>query len=115
MSIFCPARSQHSANQARRPPFPRYRYWRRNDFSVWRYIDIVWVQIGLWYQIYRAYNSSLCRLYYAVIAVACCSFLLAVWFAREKNPSCAMLSFLCHSLVHVLGNVANVVLYTSDV
>jgi hypothetical protein len=89
-------------------------YWRRNDFSIWRYVDILWVQIGLWYQMYRAMDSSFRAIYYAVIAVGVCSFATASYFARSTdNKAHQTRAFICHSLVHVLGNIGNFVLYSS--
>jgi hypothetical protein len=33
-------------------------YWYKPDYSWRRYLDIVWVQCALWYQVYRAFGAE---------------------------------------------------------
>lgn len=75
------------------------------------------VLISLLYQNYKAY--CLCRnvkynrvcglLYYFIIFMACSFYPVSNYYYKKEQYG---LSTFYHSLVHVFGNIANVVLYS---
>ena len=88
-------------------------YWRRPDFSWRRYVDMGYVGLSLSYQLYRAIGAQYMVEYYAITLAAVACFPLAVflhWRLRRGWPST-----ICHGMIHILGNVANVTLYAGHV
>ena len=85
-------------------------YWSHNDYSVWRYIDIVVVQMCLWFQFYYAqfFSTGMYFKIYACLGMCCFFNALVSKYAWKDEKT----SFVSHCLVHILGNVGNVILYT---
>lgn len=88
-------------------------YWRHPDFSWRRYLDIVFVQVALWYQVYRAYGADNRDWYYSITGIGMCCYLVGVYCKQVHKSTWA--STLCHCLVHILGNAANIALYVGHI
>ena len=87
-------------------------YWRKPNYSWRRYVDIGYVHLGLMYQILRAKDSQHQRIYYTILAIGCGFFPFGIYFHKKIDlPT----STWCHVMVHVLGNVSNVILYSGYV
>tara|TARA_Y100000748_G_scaffold303761_1_gene309991 strand:- start:3152 stop:3559 length:408 start_codon:yes stop_codon:yes gene_type:complete len=86
-----------------------YIYWTKNDYSIWRYIDIVYVNIGLGYSLYRATASSNKELYFLIKLIAILFFIGAVYTSKKQLLD---ESFYLHCLLHIVGNIGNIVLYS---
>jgi len=84
-------------------------FWRRPEHGLRRNIDIICVQIGMWYQIFRAYNAENMMIFYIVYFIGCSFFVLS------RFQKCVWISTLCHMMVHILGNVGNVLLYSGNI
>ena len=82
----------------------------RPGFNWPRVIDISWVQVGMWYLVFRAAQSEKPAEFYAALATAGSSFIPSQHFHTRVQ----WLSTLGHVGVHVLGNVANVLLFKSS-
>lgn len=94
-------------------------YWAQPDRGSWRRaLDIGVVQLGLWYQSARAVRGAdNARIYFAILLLGLAAFPLGLLLdarAQRRGVS-SWPSTLCHALVHVLGNAANVALYMGAV
>ena len=87
-------------------------YWQRPDYSWRRYVDMIVVQLGLWYQCYIAWYSEMGILYYITVVLCCISFLLGVHYYQKRN---LLMSTIFHLLVHSIGNIGNVILYSGQI
>ncbi|KAJ1490922.1 hypothetical protein T484DRAFT_1934257 [Baffinella frigidus] len=106
-------------------------YWRRPDYGWRRYVDIVCIQLCVYWNLVRAVDVSepARTLFFVTEAAAILSFAPAMYYCRRPadgnwtrflqhehaDARSLCLSTFWHSLVHVLGNLANVILYLSDV
>ena len=90
--------------------FTSFMYWSRNDYSLWRYIDIVVVQLCLWFQIYYSqwFNTMI---YFNVCMLFSVGF-FCIALVSKYNWNKDHFSFICHCLVHIFANIGNVILYT---
>lgn len=86
-------------------------YWRLPVYGVRRNLDLVCVFTGMSWQIYRAYTAEYGVWYYTLLFVAVLFFPLS-WRVHSK---CAWLATFLHSMVHIVGNISNVVLYAGEV
>jgi len=87
-------------------------YWIHPDMSWRRTVDISVVQIGLMYQIYRAWNAEHMLLYYSFTGTGILCFIPGVFLFKQKHY-CT--STICHCLLHIFANIGNVLLYLGDV
>jgi len=87
-------------------------YWHKPDYSWRRYVDMGWVQLALWYQVYRAVGAENMVPFYVIMAFAVASFPVGVYFHGRRE---VWLCTLCHGVVHILGNVGNMTLYAGTV
>jgi len=87
-------------------------FWSHPNISWRRTVDIVYVQVSLWYQIYRAYSSQaqFAVEFFSFTAAGMICFLISL---RVKHS--AWTSALLHALVHILGNTGNVILYSGRI
>ena len=84
------------------------KYWSRNDYSYWRYIDIVTVQVGLYNNIYLAQESDNIALFLITIGLGILSFILAQIYIAKYPES--FIPCILHSNVHILGNISVLIL-----
>jgi hypothetical protein len=87
-------------------------YWRKPDYSWRRYLDMTVVQIAFWYHIIRAYNSQYHTIYYITVWSAAGCFPIAICYYKKKMY---WKSTYTHSMVHIFGNLSNVILYSGYV
>jgi hypothetical protein len=79
-------------------------YWRQPDYGYRRYLDIVCVQVGLWWAFIRTLDASEP---YRTMSFTCGSFmfLLFVLSVRLHQKNEHKLSTMLHMLVHFMGNL----------
>ena len=87
------------------------KYWSRNDYSYWRYIDIVTVQVGLYNNIYLAQESDNIALFLIITGLGMLSFILAQIYIAKYPES--FIPCILHSNVHILGNISVLILIDS--
>lgn len=86
-------------------------YWAKPDYSWRRYFDITYVHLSLTYQLIRARDAEYRVAYYITVGIGMIAFPIAMYF---KNKSTWMSTFF-HGLVHVFGNISNIILYAGNV
>ena len=84
-------------------------YWRKPTYSYRRYLDMTVVKIMLLYQHYMAYNAEYANIYYIITLIAILSYPLGIYYYRLKYY---WKSTYAHILLHILGNLGNIVLYS---
>jgi hypothetical protein len=87
-------------------------YWSKPDYSWRRYLDMAYVQLALWYQIYRAAAAENRTAYLVITLSSVAAFPVGVYFHRR---GITWGSTLAHGMVHILGNLGNIVLYAGHV
>ena len=86
-------------------------YWRYPVYSSWRrYLDIIYVNVALIYQLYAAYKSH-CMLHYYLLTFAAIGFypLGHYYYAKKQFWH----STYAHCALHILANIANLILYSA--
>jgi hypothetical protein len=83
-------------------------YWWHPVDSIRRYFDITVVSCGLTFQLYKALHAEYNKLYYFFVLMAVLCYPLSQFYYLS-NP---WISVFCHSLIHILGNVSNFILYS---
>lgn len=86
-------------------------YWRSPDYSWRRYLDIGYVHSALMYQSIRAYRSEYCNAYFTILSFGIICFPISIYF-HKKSP---WTSTILHGMVHIFGNISNIVLYSGKV
>lgn len=84
-------------------------YWQKPDYSIRRYIDIIYSTSAISYQMYYAYDTKNAIPYYTFMSLGITSFMIGVYFHKKNN----WYSTYFHIGLHVLGNIANVFLFSS--
>lgn len=84
-------------------------YWRKPDYSWRRYVDITYVHGSLVYQVHRATRSQYMYQYYLLNLFAIYFFILGVYYYKENKH---WHSTYAHCGLHIVGNIACVVLYS---
>ncbi len=84
-------------------------YWKNPDYSYRRYLDMIVVKTALVYQHYMAYNAEYARMYYTILLFTILSYPVGIYYYHKKDY---WKSTYAHILVHLIGNVGNVVLYS---
>ena len=87
-------------------------YWNYPDYSWRRYLDMVCVKISLIYQIYRAYRSQYMIQYYILVLIASSMYPLGIYYYNKKQY---WHSTYAHCLLHIIANIANVILYSGRI
>jgi hypothetical protein len=87
-------------------------YWRKPEYSWRRDLDITVVKLALLYQCYMAQNSQYSKEYYTIVLVGCLCYPVGVYYYNKKDY---WRSTFFHSLVHLLGNISNIVLYSGSI
>ena len=87
-------------------------YWYKPT-NCWRKtLDVTYVQFALIYNIVRAYNSEYYILYYITVFISLCFYPLGVYLYNKKMY---WESTYAHSMVHIIANISNIILYTGYV
>ena len=87
-------------------------YWYKPT-NCWRKtLDVTYIKFSLVYTIIRAYNSEYYILYYITIIISLCVYSLGIYLYNKKLY---WESTYAHSMVHILANISNIILYTGYV
>lgn len=86
-------------------------YWQKPDYSYRRYVDMVAVHSALIYQHSFAYQYEYATPYYVVMTCAMLLYPVGVYYYTLKED---WSSTYTHLFVHILGNFANIILYSSN-
>ena len=87
-------------------------YWYKPDYSWRRKLDMMYVKIAVIYQIMRSYHAANFKLYNATLLVSILFYLLGIYYYKKKQ---LWYSTYSHCLLHVIANVANIILYSGKV
>ncbi len=83
-------------------------YWKYPINNWRRKVDMICVQCALTYKIIKAYYVKDNYYYYIALSLAISFYIFALYFGKKNK---LWLSTVSHSLLHVFGNVSNIVLY----
>lgn len=85
-------------------------YWRDPVYSSWRRkVDINYIAVALTYQSIRAYTAEYAQIYYLTMIFAITFYPISYhYYYRQLYWK----STYCHSMVHVIANIANIILYS---
>jgi hypothetical protein len=87
-------------------------YWRYPVNHSWNYfLDTTCVKLALAYHILTAYSMSNAIPYYITVSMGLASFQLGVELYKRDYW---WASVYAHAMVHVLGNISNIILYSSE-
>lgn len=86
-------------------------YWWKPDYSIRRYFDIYIVNTSLFYQLMRSVDCENRVAYWITLFIGSSFFPLGCYL----HPINTWASTLCHSMVHIFGNISNVILYSGKV
>jgi len=84
-------------------------YWKNPVFGWRRNIDITIVSISCIYQSIKAFSSNTRDLYFILILMC------IICYIKARNSKNLHHSSLWHSTIHILANIANIVLYNGFV
>ena len=84
-------------------------YWKKPDYSYRRYLDMTIVKMGLVYQCYIAYNAEYGNMYYILVSTAMMFYPVGIYYYNKKDY---WKSTYSHIILHLVANVANIVLYS---
>jgi hypothetical protein len=85
-------------------------YWRDPVYSSWRRkVDINYIAIALTYQSVRAYTAEYARIYYWTMLLGIAFYPLSYHYYYKQLY---WKSTYCHSMVHIIANIANIILYS---
>jgi len=87
-------------------------YWRKPDYSWRRYIDITYVQVSNYYQLYRVYKSENFNEYSKLVYLSILYFFLGVYYHKKGEY---WISTFYHALVHLLINTGYIILYSGKI
>ena len=86
-------------------------YWRQPTYGWRRNLDIACVWTALIYQSVCAYRMSTAVPYYRVMGIASLLYPTSIYLYKKK---CYWGSTYAHSMLHIIANIGNVVLYSGD-
>ena len=86
-------------------------YWRLPTYGWRRNLDIACVWSALIYQSVRAYSMPNAVPYYRVMGIALLLYPASIYLYKKK---CYWGSTYAHSMLHIIANIGNVVLYSGD-
>jgi hypothetical protein len=87
-------------------------YWIYPDYSWRRYLDMTYVKLALFYQLYSAYRSQYMIHYYSLMFFAISFYPLGIYYHKKNlfwHSTCS------HCLIHIIANVANIILYSGKI
>jgi hypothetical protein len=87
-------------------------YWRYPANPSWsRFLDMTCVKLALTHHIITAYSMSNRIPYYILTATGLASYQLGVELYKREYW---WASVYAHAMVHVIGNIGNIILYSSE-
>lgn len=87
-------------------------YWIYPDYSWRRYLDMAYVKLAFIYQVYKAYGSQYMVYYYLLMFVAVSMYPLGIYYYKKKL---FWHSTYVHCVLHIISNIANIVLYSGRI
>jgi hypothetical protein len=87
-------------------------YWRKPEYSWRRNLDMIYVQLALMYQIYSAYMSQYMIQYYMTMVLALSMYPLSIYYYKKNLH---WHSTYAHSGLHIIANIANIILYSGEI
>jgi len=84
-------------------------YWHFPIYSWRRNLDITYVTLALTYQVCKSYSSKNIKQYCLITGLGI-SFYPLSWYLYKKKYLWS--STIAHSMIHIFGSLANVILYT---
>jgi hypothetical protein len=87
-------------------------YWRKPDYSWRRYVDMTYVSYAVICQSYKAYCAQYMLQYYALVLLAISFYPLGVYYYNRKLW---WHSTYAHCTLHIIANIANLVLYSGKI
>ena len=88
-------------------------YWKNPRYDSWkRIVDITYVNLGLLYQLIRAYNSEHHKLYYTIIFASLFFYPISFYYYNKKLY---WYSTYAHIMLHIGANISNLVLYSGTI
>ena len=86
-------------------------YWRKPDYSYRRYLDMIVVKTAVSYQHYMVYNTDNAMLYYAIVYIGLLSYPIGIYYYNKGDY---WKSTYFHIFLHIISNIGNIVLYSSN-
>lgn len=87
-------------------------YWRKPDYSWRRTVDIYLVKGSMLYQTFRAVGTENEKIYYIIVILGTIFYLYGIHLYNKKRYWASTYS---HSMLHVMGNLACIVLYSGNI
>ena len=87
-------------------------YWRHPVKSWRRNMDIGVVHSVLFYQILRSMDVTGRHFYWCILGISCACYPLSL-ISEKYNAE--TLSIVFHAMVHVVGNISNMILYSGEI
>lgn len=87
-------------------------YWYKPTLCWRQTLDIVYVKFALFYHILRGYNSDYVIIYYITLGISLCFYPLGIYLYNKKLY---WESTYAHSMVHIISNISNIILYSGSI
>lgn len=87
-------------------------YWKYPDYSWRRYLDMSYVKLALIYQLYKAYGCQYMVQYYSLMFLATSMYPLGIYYYKKNL---FWHSTYAHCTLHIIANIANIVLYSGRI
>jgi len=87
-------------------------YWRKPDYSWRRYVDMAYVAISCLWQSLRALDAENRMAFYTILGISISAFYPGTVYHKKGR---LVISTGLHSVVHIGGNISNIVLYAGFV
>lgn len=87
-------------------------YWQNPNYSHRRYLDMSLVYSALGYHLIRAYNAQYSKIYYTTVFTIVWFYPLGIYLYNKKMY---WYSTYSHCMLHILGNLANIILYSGHI
>ena len=87
-------------------------YWKKPVHSYRRYLDMSVVCSGMLYQLYLSRGAEYQQIHNILMASAVLSYGCSSYY-QYKNDNWK--STYCHIMLHILGNIASIILYSGKI
>ena len=88
-------------------------YWRKPVYNSWqRSLDVFYVYFSIFYNMFRSLGAKYMYQFNSFVLLVLLFYILSNYNQRQKR---LYMSALLHSIVHLLGNVALIYLYSGEI
>ena len=88
-------------------------YWRKPVYNSWqRSLDVFYVYFSIFYNMFRSLGAKYMYQFNSFVLLGLLFYILSNYNQRQKR---LYMSALLHSIVHLLGNVALIYLYSGEI